>query len=130
MVFTEINLKILNASDTIGLGITSNIDNCKTSKWSWEFNKGETYYVAAGNGNDGAAWYGQYNSDSNAGDNPFDPPPWINNDIITLKIDCDQCKLTYLQNGKDVGSFNIKPNLTYHLCISSNSKGHKYKIID
>ena len=126
---TEYKFKYKSNGDS-GIGITSNLENCKGNKWMYKYEDAETYYV-------GMPSWGSYGC--HGGNNKFRKHddtafevPGVKHGDIKLQMDCTDQKdwiLKYFNNDKEVGQFEIEPNLTYYICISAGYQNEAFEIV-
>eukprot|EP01084_Bolivina_argentea_P193371 331755_1 len=129
----EFKIKIKsNPNSNSAIGITTNLKNCKSTEWMYEYENAETYYVANSKYGTGTAWTGINNKFKRSTGAVFRPPSWEVGDVITMTIDCtDKLKwyLIYKYNEKEVGKFDIAPNLIYYPCICTSYKNQEYEVV-
>ncbi len=57
-------------------------------------------------------------------------PRWGKGDTVTLLLDCDSHNITFWRNDDLIGTFKVKPKLTYFAALQIDGvKGHDYRYV-
>ena len=100
----------------IGIGITTDINNCTFSDWIFNYSLGITYYIYVLKTYKGYAWVAQASSAE------FRVPQWIYGDLMRIEWDSNKGIFEYYNNDDKVGTINIKKGLIYYPCVCRHSE--------
>ena len=119
---TYIDIKCIKPGQSDVIGITSNIDACKTGQWI-SLQKGYKYW-----------WYGDtgiYGEKDQVDivDKYMWSKSWQKNDVISMKIDCDQLELVWRLNQEIKHQVKIKESIDYHLFFMGQSENIEYQLL-
>ena len=109
---TIIDIKCINPCGSGVIGILSDIDECKTGKWIVNMS-GYKYW-----------WYNASTTIFGEKDNEdivesFDvKESWKPNDIVRMKIDCNEWKLTFYLNEQAMHTMPLHENIKYYLFVN------------
>ena len=117
----EFKIKCINPHfDTIG--IISDTTDCAKNQWITQINSGIAYY-----------YYNYIGIEKTPSGRTIHrtSTKWKNDDIITVRIDCEKWIVAFYLNDEQIGrDLKIKPNSSYHPVLGTNTdKDAEYGIV-
>ena len=99
----------------VGIGITSDIDNCKTDKWIYNWVSGKTYFIFERKENKGLGYIAGNGDD----DDRIIVPKWKFGDVMKIEWDSINGIFRYYKNDKVEGTMEFeKAGRIYYPCVS------------
>ena len=119
---TIIDIQTLDEVHGDAIGLISTLDEIKECDWIY-YIQGYKYWWYEHTG-----IFAEKDRESTAED--FDYyEKWKINDIITLKVDCDDWKVTFYHNHKELHTMPLQPNEDYHLIYVAQSAEIEYRLL-
>ena len=123
---TVIDIKCIQSSRWDAIGIMSDIDQYKSDEWLSQI-KGYRYWYY-----DGQGIFAHHNDKKSSLDKQYDKlPKWKQDDIISMKIDCNEWNITFYLNEEEKQKHDLQPNLKYYLVLQAFNCycDNEYKIL-
>ena len=119
----EIKIEVMQDHNNSIIGVITDINHCKRKIWIGYIKANMYYYFGGDMDGSGTCITQKVN-----GKRHFEPVvedhAWKKNDIITIKIDCEQWKIRFFRNNQIVGNeLNIIKGFTYYPVISTSGAG-------
>ena len=116
----------INKCDFLGVGITSDISNCASIQWMYNYSAGITYYVYHESSKYASGWTAK-------GSKAFSTASKLKSgDPMRIEWDSNQGIFEYYRNNEKEGSMKIAQGLIYYPCVCRmwDAKDVEIEILD
>ena len=110
---------------SLSVGITSDIENCRSENWITHYQYGHTYFVLVRRQGSSPGYK------SSSFNRNFTAPEWKSGDVMKIEWDSNQETFKYYVNDKEEGVMNTEKGLIYYACVCSPGNAHvELELID